>query len=81
MFEKKWNSIAVTASGLSMTRPSSNERFRGPTIRGGSAAPVRGSAGIYRAFNRFVDPISAATYPSFVPRGEAENPELSSDSW
>jgi hypothetical protein len=45
--------------------------FPGLTILGSVDASVRGSAGICRQLDRFMDPIPAADCPSFVPRGEA----------
>jgi hypothetical protein len=52
--------------------PAAIEReFPGLTILGSVYASVRGSAGICRELDRFVDPIPAADCPSFMPRGEA----------
>lgn len=46
--------------------------FPGLNILGSVYASVRGSAGICREFDRFMDPISANECPSFVPRVEAD---------
>jgi hypothetical protein len=42
--------------------------FPGINILGSMYASVRGSAGICREFDRFMDPIPAAECQAFVPR-------------
>ncbi len=48
-----------------------------PSVRilGSFYASVRGSAGICRERDRFMDPIPAADCPTFVPRGVANDGE------
>jgi len=49
--------------------PSGIEReFPGINILGSIYASVRGSAGICREFDRFMDPVPAADCPAFLPR-------------
>jgi hypothetical protein len=42
--------------------------FPGINILGSMYASVRGSAGICRQFDRFMDPVPAADCPAFLPR-------------
>lgn len=49
--------------------------FPSVTILGSLYASVRGSAGICRERDRFMDPIPGAGCPTFVPRGAAGSAE------
>jgi hypothetical protein len=46
------------------------KEFPGIKILGSAYASVRGSAGVCRAFDRFMDPIPAAECPSFRSKDE-----------